>query len=161
MNINWTDNSEGVIIIGDVLTEKIYSDSDIIQGVDGRTSVNIINVDSINEVISLQSTFSLTNTNPFNATINLRTIRNLFIHSQHLSSNETVSNFNQDTKIKKVFVDRPTNKTIYSTMGSATDCLKLGRRTLNRIAFRLSDKDNNDVNLYGNTWSFSIILHNN
>ena len=140
LNITLTDNRDGIIIIGDVLTVKIYSDSDVIQGVAGRTSVNIINVDSINEVISLQNTFSLTNTNPFFATINLRTIRNLYIHSQHLSSNDTVSNFYQDTIVKKILVDRPTNEMIYASMGSAIDYLRLGQRSAIRLQVRLSDK---------------------
>ena len=75
MNITLADNRTGIIIIGNVLTVKIYSDADIMMGVDGRTSVNMMDVDNINEVISLQRTVKLTKDTPFNAVINLRSLK--------------------------------------------------------------------------------------
>ena len=74
MNVTLADNRTGIILVGNVLTVKIYSDADIMMGVDGRTSVNMMDVDNINEVISLQRTVKLTKDTPFNAVINLRTL---------------------------------------------------------------------------------------
>jgi hypothetical protein len=65
-----------------------------------------------------------------------------------------------NTIVKKIILYSGSNELNITMSQSAIDYLFVGKRSLKRLSFRLTDKMNNIVNLYGNSVSFSIIFMN-
>ena len=142
------------------LTFKIYSNSDISNGIFKNQAFKLYDIRSFNETISLINTLSMYDDIEYNHILNLRTSKNLYIHCSDLSSNDTISNFNMNTIIKKITLYSASNELNITMSQSAIDYLCVGKRSLKRLSFRITDKMNNIIDLYGNSVSFSIIFMN-
>lgn len=139
---------------------KFYSNNDIINGSFNNQAINLYDIRSFNETISLDTTLIMLKNIEYTRILNLRTTKNLYLHCSDLSSNDSTSNFNMNTIVKKIILYSSSNELNITMSQSAIDYLFVGKRSLKRLSFRLTDKMNNIVNLYGNSVSFSIIFMN-
>ncbi len=139
---------------------KFYSNNDIINGSFNNQAINLYDIRSFNETISLDTSLIMLKNIEYTRILNLRTTTNLYLHCSDLSSNDSTSNFNMNTIVKKIILYSSSNELNITMSQSAIDYLFVGKRSLKRLSFRLTDKMNNIVNLYGNSVSFSIIFMN-
>ena len=139
---------------------KIYSNNDIINGSFNNQAINLYDIRSFNETISLDTSLIMLKHIEYNRILNLRTTKNLYLHCSDLSSNDSTSNFNMNTIVNKIILYISSNELNITMSQSAIDYLFVGKRSLKRLSFRITDKMNNIINLYGNSVSFSIIFMN-
>lgn len=146
------------------MTVHLYSDDELLEGV---WSGNVItNPKSINDHIRLTTSFSIVTAFPFDTTpiinyeahLNLHPIRNLYLLSSSLSSYDTISNFGIDTIVKKIPIRANYNEIIFDNANEGFDFIKLPKRMIQRLDFKLVDSHNNDINLRNNHISFSIVF---
>ena len=90
--------------------------------------------------------------------LDLHVVRNLYLLSSALASYDTVSNFGNDTIIKKIPVRGNVNDIIFDNASEGFDYLNVSRRTLRHIDFKLVDTNNKVVNLNGAHWSCSVVF---
>ena len=90
--------------------------------------------------------------------IDLHTTRNLYLTSSALASYNIVSNFGNDTIIKKIPVRAGFNEMLFDEGADGMDYLDVSRRTLRYIDFKLVDSYFNVVDLRNNHFSFSILF---
>jgi len=90
--------------------------------------------------------------------IDLHTTRNLYLTSSALASYNIVSNFGNDTIIKKIPVKAGFNEMLFDEGADGMDYLDVSRRTLRYIDFKLVDSYFNVVDLRNNHFSFSILF---
>ena len=139
---------------------KVYSNNDIIDGSCNNQSINVYDIRSFNQTISLDTTLIMLKNIEYNRILNLRTTKNLYLHCSDLSSNDSTSNFNMNTIVKKKILYSSSNELNITMSQSAIDYLFVGKRSLKRLSFRIIDNMNNIINLYGNSVYFSIIFMN-
>ena len=90
--------------------------------------------------------------------IDLHTTRNLYLTSSALASYNIVSNFGNDTIIKKIPVRAGFNEMLFDEGADGMDYLDVSRRTLRYIDFKLVNSHFNIVDLRNNHFSFSILF---
>ena len=113
---------------------------------------------SINGVIRLTSDAVLHDSGGYNCYLDLRTTRNLYLISSALASYDTVSNFGNDTIIKKIPVHAGYNEILFDSAGEGYDYLNVSRRTLRYIDCKLVDSYFRVVDMQDTHWSFSIVF---
>jgi len=141
-----------------------YNDADITIG-DWNDTV-IKNPMTINDNIGLQKTFYMyTQTvaqdfpmKPFECYLDLHGMRNLYLISSALSNYDTISNFNQDTIVKKIPIRANYNEIIFDIASEGFDFISVSKRTLSRIDFKLVDIRGNTIDLRDNHWSLSLVF---
>ena len=118
-----------------------------------RTEAN-----TINTIIRNTTQTLITEASPYVCYLDLFNTRNLYLTSSALASYDTVSNFGNDTIIKKIPCGVPYNKLILQSSGSTLDGLDVSKRTLRFIDFKLVDTSFRTIPLQGNHFSFSIVF---
>lgn len=140
----------------DVMTLRLYSDDAIKSGEHG--GVARAYPQSANALISLNKNFIITDVAQYVCYLDLHTTRNLYLISSALAAYDTVSNFGNDTIIKKIPVRGNFNDIIFDNASEGFDFLSVSRRTLRHIDFRLVDSYFNTVDMQNTHWSFSIVF---
>ena len=113
---------------------------------------------TINDIIRNVRSFPIQTDVPYIAYLDLHPTRNLYLISSSLASYDTISNFGNDTIVKKIPVNANYNEMVVHSSGSGFDYLSVSRRTLRYIDFRLVGTYFNTIDLRGNHFSFSIIF---
>jgi len=140
----------------DVMSVILFSDESVTNGTyEGN---QITRPQSVNGVIRLTSDFVLHDEGTYNCYLDLHTTRNLYLISSALASYDTVSNFGNDTIIKKIPVHAAYNEILFDSAGEGYDYLNVSRRTLRYIDFKLVDSYFNVVDMQNTHWSFSIVF---
>ena len=123
-------------------------------------SYDINNPKDFNEIIGNLEGYSVFHQFPTayeTKTLNLQTIRNLYLHSSMGNYNSlTVSG--ESSIIKKIPVNANKNGYIFDNIMTGNDFGDCSNQTLRTINFDLKDSRGNHINLHGNNWSFSIIF---
>ena len=133
----------------------IYSDADLEKG--NTRFPRISNPKTLNKVLMLYKSTDITVNSPLETSLDLHTIRNLYLTSSTLCAYNSISNFGNDTIIKKIPIKAAFNDMLYHDSGSGFDYLDVSRRTL-RHDLKLVNAYFDTVDLKGNHWSFSIIF---
>lgn len=118
----------------------------------------IYSPNTINTIIRNIKHITLTDASEYSCYIDLFNTRNLYLISSALSSYDTVSNFGNDTIIKKIPCNAPYNSLITLNSGSVIDGMDVSKRTLRILDFKLVDTNFKKIPLRGNHFSFSIIF---
>lgn len=147
--------SDDRVSFPDTMTVIFHSDESIINGAFGTP---ITNPRSGNEIISLTKDFTLMVGQPYYCYLDLHNTRNVYLTSSALASYDTVSNFGNDTIIKKIPVKAGPNELIIDNASEGFDYLNVSRRTLRNIDFQLVDVRNNILDLQNTHWSFSVVF---
>jgi hypothetical protein len=113
---------------------------------------------SINGAFRMKKTTVLQVKIPQDFYLDLHTTRNLYLSSSSLGSYNTISNFGNDTIIKKIPVRYNYNEMLFDSSASGYDYTDVSKRSLRRIDFRLQDVFGNLINLNNNHWSFSLVF---
>ena len=140
----------------DVMSVTFFSDESLKNGAYEGSPIRL--PQSINGVIRLTSDFVLHDEGGYNCYLDLHTTRNLYLISSALASYDTVSNFGNDTIIKKIPVHAAYNEILFDAAGEGYDYLNVSRRTLRYIDFKLVDSYFNVVDMQNTHWSFSIVF---
>ena len=124
------------------------------------TAYNVNNLNSANELISNEVLPSpVGNTaSPAEYYLMLTPIRNTYVRSPNLSSFNTIGCNGESNIIKKIAVNVAPGEMITSYITSSTDYLDSSRATWKTVEIMLQDVNGNEINLYGQNWSFSILL---
>ena len=134
----------------------IYSDDELKQG--GSYWSKIPNPKTLNKVLMLYKPTLIRPDLPLETFLDLHTTRNLYLTSSALCAYNSISNFGNDTIIKKIPIKAGYNEMLYHDSGSGFDTLDITPRTLRYIDFKLVNAYFDTVDLRGNHWSFSIIF---
>ena len=134
----------------------VYCDADLKKGI--TPFYTIAEPKSLNNVLLINKSTRIDKASPFITVIDLHAIRNLYLTSSTLCAYNSISNFGNDTIIKKIPVKANYNEMLYHDSGSGFDYLDITPRTLRYIDFKLVDSYFNIVDLRNNRWSFSIIF---
>jgi len=134
----------------------VYCDADLKKGI--TPFYTIAEPKSLNNVLLINKSTRIDKASPFITVIDLHAIRNLYLTSSTLCAYNSISNFGNDTIIKKIPVKANYNEMLYHDSGSGFDYLDITPRTLRYIDFKLVDSYFNIVDLRNNHWSFSIIF---
>jgi len=134
----------------------VYCDADLKKGI--TPFYTIAKPKSLNNVLLINKSTRIDKASPFITVIDLHAIRNLYLTSSTLCAYNSISNFGNDTIIKKIPVKANYNEMLYHDSGSGFDYLDITPRTLRYIDFKLVDSYFNIVDLRNNHWSFSIIF---
>ena len=113
---------------------------------------------TINTILRTTVDTRITESTPWRCFLDLHPTRNLYLCSAALASYDTVSNFGNDTIIKKIPCAAGFNKLLVQMSGSTLDGLNVSKRSLRYIDFKLVDTNNHIVPLQGNHFSFSIVF---
>ena len=136
-----------------ILTDEVLQNppagSNIVRRSDPRTT---------NAILRTTVNIRITEANPWRCFLDLHPTRNLYLCSTALASFDTVSNFGNDTIIKKIPCAASYNKLLVQMSGSTLDGLSVSKRSLRYIDFRLVDTSNRIAPLQGNHFSFSIVF---
>jgi hypothetical protein len=119
------------------------------------------NPHDMNEVIgNLEGTsIFYYNSSPYNSnSLNLQSIRNIYIHSPNLGSYSTIGPQGERTIIKKIPVSSNQNEMIFDQVVTGNDFSDCSRMTLRTLEFQLRDSHGNYINFHGSNLSFSIIF---
>lgn len=139
----------------DWMSLRIWTNSALLE----RAQENdITNPRTINQIINLKDDVFLYKNESFTSYLDLHITRNLYLLSSALASYDTISNFGNDTIIKKIPVRGNVNDIIFDNASEGFDYLNVSRRTLRHIDFKLVDTENKVVNLNGAHWSCSIVF---
>ena len=140
----------------DVMSVTFFSDSSLQNGAYQGSSIT--RPQSVNGIIRLTSDAVLHDSGGYNCYLDLHTTRNLYLISSALASYDTVSNFGNDTIIKKIPVHAAYSEILFDSAGEGYDYLNVSRRTLRYIDFKLVDSFFNVVDMQNTHWSFSIVF---
>ena len=149
LGINILDNRQPVIKAAAPFALEILTDESIGAGSDPRT---------LNTIIRNEFPTLITETAPYTCYLDLFQTRNLYLTSSALASYDTISNFGNDTIIKKIPCTTGYNTMLTLQSGSSLDGLDVSKRTLRFIDFKLVDTSFRTVPLQGNHFSFSIVF---
>lgn len=133
----------------------LFTDKSLASGAQGEY---LTEAKTINNIINLDADQFLFNNESFVSYLDLHVVRNLYLLSSALASYDTVSNFGNDTIIKKIPVRGNVNDIIFDNASEGFDYLNVSRRTLRHIDFKLVDTNNKVVNLNGTHWSLSVVF---
>ena len=147
--ISILDNRLPVIKAAAPFALEILTDESIGAGSDPCTMNTILR----NEFPTL-----ITEGNFYQCYLDLFQTRNLYLTSSALASYDTISNFGNDTIIKKIPCTTGYNTMLTLQSGSELDGLDVSKRTLRFIDFKLVDTSFRTVPLQGNHFSFSIVF---
>ena len=147
--------SDDRAVITDEVKVTFFPDATLAAGLNG-TRYNPSR--SVNEILSINNDYEVKVGQSFYAYLDLHSTRNLYLQSSALASYDTVSNFGNDTIIKKIPVRANFNEVIFDNASEGFDYLTVSRRTLRHIDFRLVDTQNNIIDMRGTHWSFSIVF---
>jgi len=153
---NQNDNPDPIFI-------TIHSNKDLLNGSYQNTPLTVFNLQSINESlgnIEKSITLDKDNTN-HDCVLNLATLKSIYLFCSEISSNDTISNFQQNNIIKKIILDSAQNEINITQAGNNVDYIHIGKRLLKTLNFKLMDKFGSVLNLYGHSMSFSITILNN
>ena len=153
---NENDNPDPIII-------TIHSNKDLLNGSYQNTACTVFNLQSINESIgNIETSIILESGKTIHDCIlNLSTLKAIYLFCSELSSNDTISNFQQNNIIKKIILNSAQNEINITQAGNSVDFIHIGKRLLKTLNFKLMDKFGSVLNLYGHSMSFSITIVNN
>jgi hypothetical protein len=153
---NENDQPDPIII-------TIFSNNDLLKGAYQNIPINNYNLQSINECIgNINNSIVLNSANTsFDCVLNLASLKSIYLYCSELSSNNTISNVNQNNIIKKVILNSNQNEINITQSGNNVDYIEIGKKVLKTLHFRLMDKFSNILNLYGQTMSFTITILDN
>ena len=125
--------------------------------------LNIYEIQSINESIgNIETSIVLENDKlVHNCILNLATLKSIYLFCSELSSNDTISNFQQNNIIKKIILNSSQNEINITHAGNNVYYLTINKRLLKSLNFRLMDKFGTVLDLYGHSMSFTITIINN
>lgn len=132
----------------------LFTDKSITIGAQGKY---VVEPKSINYIINLKEDQFLFDGETFTSYLDLHVTRNLYLLSSALASYDTISNFGNDTIIKKIPVRGNANDIIFDNASEGFDYLNVSRRTVRHVDFKLVDTNNKVVTLDSH-WSFSIVF---
>ena len=117
-----------------ILTDEVLQNppagSNIVRRSDPRT---------INTILRTSVNTRITEATPWRCFLDLHPTRNLYLCSAALASYDTVSNFGNDTIIKKIPCAAGFNKLLVQMSGSTLDGLNVSKRSLRYTDFKLVD----------------------
>jgi hypothetical protein len=90
--------------------------------------------------------------------LNLQSIRNIYIHSPNLGSYSSIGPQGERTIIKKVPITSNTNEMVFNQVMTSNDFIDCSRQTWKTLEFYLKDSRGNYINFHGSNLSFSIIF---
>ena len=149
LTIGVLDNRLPVIKSAAPFKLEILTDEEIGSSSDPRT---------LNTIIRNTTPTLITEGNFYQCYVDLFQTRNLYLTSSALASYDTISNFGNDTIIKKIPCTVGYNQMLTLQSGSTLDGLDVSKRTLRFIDFKLVDTSFRTVPLQGNHFSFSIVF---
>lgn len=139
----------------DLMTVTLYSNDSLMN--DEWLHV-VSDPKTINYIIALKTKVFLHSMELYTCYLDLHTIRNLYLSSSALASYDTISNFGNDTIIKKIPVTGNPNEMLFHGASEGFDYLNLSKRSLRYIDFRLTDAFYNVVDLRDTHFSFSLVF---
>jgi len=141
----------------------IHSNKDLLNGSYMNKPLNIYEIQSINESIGNIETSIVLESDKLvhNCILNLATLKSIYLFCSELSSNDTISNFQQNNIIKKIILNSSQNEINITQAGNSVDYITIGKRLLKSLNFRLMDKFGTVLDLYGHSMSFTITIINN
>ena len=149
LNISIADYRLPVIKSAAPFVLEILTDEEIGSGSDPRT---------LNTIIRNTTPTLITEGDYYQCYLDLFQTRNLYLTSSALASYDTISNFGNDTIIKKIPCTTGYNTMLTLQSGSSLDGLDVSKRTLRFIDFKLVDTSFRTIPLQGNHFSFSIVF---
>jgi hypothetical protein len=139
----------------------IHSNKDLLNGSYESKPLNIYEIRSINETIgNIEKSIILENDKLHNCILNLATLKSIYLFCSELSSNDTISNFQQNNIIKKIILNSSQNEINITQAGNNVDYLTINKRLLKSLNFKLCDKFGTVLDLYGHSISFTITIIN-
>ena len=139
------------------LVVQFLSDADLKNG--GYNNTPISSPKTLNQILRIHTNMVFYGNGGQNKIyIDLHTTRNLYLTSSALASYNIVSNFGNDTIIKKIPVRAGFNEMLFDEGADGMDYMDVSRRTLRYIDFKLVDSYFNVVDLRNNHFSFSILF---
>jgi hypothetical protein len=140
----------------------IHSNKDLLNGSYESKPLNIYEIRSINETIgNIEKSIILENDKlVHNCILNLATLKSIYLFCSELSSNDTISNFQQNNIIKKIILNSSQNEINITQAGNNVDYLTINKRLLKSLNFKLCDKFGTVLDLYGHSISFTITIIN-
>jgi len=141
----------------------IHSNKDLLNGSYMNKPLNIYEIQSINESIgNIETSIVLDHDQTYqDCILNLATLKSIYLFCSELSSNDTISNFQQNNIIKKIILNSSQNEINITQAGNNVDYLTINKRLLKSLNFRLMDKFGTVLDLYGHSMSFTITIINN
>ncbi len=140
----------------DTMVVTFFSDESLKNG--DFNGIVISRPKTVNNILRISSDVQILDGQPYYSYIDLHTTRNLYLVSSALGSYDVVSNFHNDTIIKKIPVKASFNEMLFDNASEGFDYLTVSKRTLRYIDFRLVDSYFNTLNLQHNHFSFSIVF---
>ena len=162
LTFHYTDKRASNDVLDPIII-KIHSNKDLINGSYQNTPINIYAIQSINESIgNIENSIILDfDTTSHDCILNLATLKSIYLFCSELSSNDTISNFQQNNIIKKIILNSSQNEINITQAGNNVDYITIGKRLLKSLNFRLMDKFGTVLDLYGHSMSFTITIINN
>ena len=146
IEISTTDNNLTFKILTDIEAAEVYPSP--------LNSINGILMNNNPKLCSISSNY-------VSGYINLSTIRNIYIYisSANLGGFNTINiGGNNNNIIKKVPIRANFNEIVFDECVLGIDFIDVSKQSLSRIELKLTDHDNNVINLNGNHWSCSLIF---
>ena len=140
----------------------IHSNKDVLNGSYMNKPLNIYEIQSINESIgNMETSIVLDHDQTYqDCILNLSTLKSIYLFSSELSSNDTISNFQQNNIIKKIILNSSQNEINITQAGNSVDYITIGKRLLKSLNFRVMDKFGTVLDFYGHSMSFTITIIN-
>ena len=161
INYDFLDNKMSLSFVDtrtsppDLMTVTLYSNNSFMN----NEWLHVVsNPKTINYIITLDTKMFLHHLETYTCYLDLHTVRNLYLSSSALASYDTISNFGNDTIIKKIPVTANPNEMLFHGASEGFDYLNVSKRSLRYIDFRLTDAFYNVVDLRDNRWSFSLVF---
>ena len=137
----------------------IVSGADLQAGKNWNEEMRKASISSMNGILRIgKESYSLTAATPYTAYLDLHTTRNLYIVSSSLANYNVISNFGNDTIVKKISVKANYSQMLFDTADAGYDFMDVSKRTLSRIDIKLIDSFGNVIDLRNNHWSFSLVF---
>lgn len=93
------------------------------------------------------------------ASVNTLSHHTLFIHSNLGDMSHSIGPNGESDIIRRICIESPQNEITVDRHSSPHDSVKMLRQSLRNIHFRLTDVNNDEVDLQGHNYSFSVIIH--
>jgi len=139
------------------LVVEFLSDDDLKNGAYNNSAIS--SPKTLNQILRINKNMVFVGSTSQNKVyIDLHTTRNLYLTSSALASYNIVSNFGNDTIIKKIPVRAGFNEMLFDEGADGMDYLDVSRRSLRYIDFKLVDSYFNVIDLRNNHFSFSILF---
>ena len=135
-----TDDQAGSLISGGQLTGSFP-----------LNSINTVIKNTVPKTVQTSDSFT-------SGFVDLFPIRNLYLISNTLGTNNSMSINGEWGILKKIPVNAGYNEIVYDQTVLGMDYLDCSNQTLSRIDFKIKDHNGNTVNLHENHVSFSIIF---